>query len=340
MGIAARRVFFQTTPELWTFKSFTDLFHGERKTTSLRDSKRSVVGSPAQQHSCSIQLLRKCSRSGHNSSCGLLCLPELGTEESWPRSLHQLLLVLGAVNAHGAKTSWAPLSSIVTQHVITSPPRLRLEPERTLTSQRQLGEPPFPITSTVRSDGIFCKKLKPSVPDDKLVFIRKYKSCVVRLFCTMQFTKLVLVAAAIDRCPVKQDLYCIKMFVILRQQEKKYFHGWKFLLGNYCWKCTRLHVKTFLLLAGTNYIDWRQQCNNWTAVYFVILLFYRTALYLGAAVIFKLQSLSLEMHVPLLLLSVALPSWYKWITKQIKNLCFSFILLYGVRVRGPLNNIV
>lgn len=125
----------------------------------------------------------------------------------------------------GLSTSWAPLSSIITQHIITSPPQLRLEPERTLTSQRQLGEPPFPITSTIQSDGIFCKKLKPSVPDDKLVFIRKYKSCVVRLFCTVQFTKLVLVAAAIDRCPVKQDLYCIKMFMILRQQKKKYFHG-------------------------------------------------------------------------------------------------------------------
>ncbi|EOA95858.1 hypothetical protein Anapl_09670 [Anas platyrhynchos] len=214
-----------------------DLFHGERKTTSLRDSKRSVVGSPAQQHSCNTKVLRKCSRSDHNSRGSYAFLSwgrrTVGSYSflSWGRRSRghdhciSFCLCWVLLMPMGLSTSWAPLSSIVTQHVITSPPRLRLEPERTLTSQRQLGEPPFPITSTIQSDGIFCKKLKPSVPDDKLVFIRKYKSCVVRLFCTVQFTKLVLVAAAIDRCPVKQDLYCIKMFVILRQRKKKYFHG-------------------------------------------------------------------------------------------------------------------
>lgn len=182
------------------------------------------MGSPAQQHSCNTKLLRKCSRSDHNSRGSYAFL-------SWGRRSHghdhciSFCLCWVLLMPMGLSTSWAPLSSIITQHIITSPPQLRLEPERTLTSQRQLGEPPFPITSTIQSDGIFCKKLKPSVPDDKLVFIRKYKSCVVRLFCTVQFTKLVLVAAAIDRCPVKQDLYCIKMFMILRQQKKKYFHG-------------------------------------------------------------------------------------------------------------------
>lgn len=133
----------------------------------------------------------------------------------------------------GLRISRAPISSVITWSK-PSPLLPRLEPEQSLTSQRQLGDPKFPITSTAWLGGIFSKKLKPSVPGDKLVFIMKYYSCIVH-DCSVWHN---LQSCSCACCQwqgalYNRDLYHVKIFMILREQKEKYFRGAKSLLGNY-----------------------------------------------------------------------------------------------------------
>lgn len=81
-GLAARRVFFQTTPELWTFKSFTDPFHAETKPhPCLPFASRSVVESLDQQSSSAQSSCFANAAQVTQGGCGFSCLLELGMEE-------------------------------------------------------------------------------------------------------------------------------------------------------------------------------------------------------------------------------------------------------------------
>lgn len=93
-AIAARRAFFQTTPELWTFKSFTDPFHAETKPHPwLTLASRGAVESLAQQSSSAQPGCFANAAPVTQGCCGFICL----------QRNCQTLFVLDAVNDRAAK---------------------------------------------------------------------------------------------------------------------------------------------------------------------------------------------------------------------------------------------